>query len=160
MCLVASRVIHVREDDNGVATPIVFDKDFVVVKGLYETAEEHLYVTPVQQHPVKFKNGVAEISVEEFGTSLSSCGETVVEEGIHSFTQSCHANGWGAKPHFAVVPAGTEFYFGSASDMVSKKLLVFETEEDFEIYKETHEVDRQIDVWLYFYDALLICGQI
>ena len=51
---------------------------------------------------------------------------------------------WTFKKFFAVIPAGSKFFVGKEDDgdIVSNKLIIFESEDAYEEYCENHEVER------------------
>ena len=163
MCLVVSRECHWTGD---LSFPLSrrCDKDILVFKALnrrtfyfggdgptsyldnfhfsgswtaYPSPE---FETPYMKTSVSFKEGMDVLDVPHFSIGYDEWGHPIVEQGIHTGTHIGTAKGYGDFVFFAVIPAGTEFYIGEFSDMVSKKIIIFESQEAFEKYKETHEV--------------------
>mgnify|MGYP007069842618 CR=1 FL=1 len=143
--------------------PFIYEQDFVVYKTVKKeyVGEEILYWSPVQDTPIRFKDGMCEMSTDFFGIrwypSFDDGSEYIfcINEGIHAHTNKLlneHTEPPGlwrvfTSIHYAVIPAGTEFYWGDSSDIVAKRMIVFETEEDFEKYRETHNVAATTQAW-------------
>lgn len=129
--------------------PVTFDKDMLVYKRLSHIGYGGIYLTPMRHKLIEFAQGTATQKEEDFGYQQDYYSYAdVIEQGIHSSERKF--NNAGTIKHYAVIPAGTEFYFGLSQDFVSKKLIIFETQEDYEKYEKTHEVWRNEAVYWYF----------
>lgn len=162
MCLIVSREYHWA--DVFIPSPRKCDKDILVFKALnrktvcffdditgafncdfhfmgswtsYPSSE---FETPYMKTDVSFKDGMDVLETPHFSCGYDTWGRLIIEQGIHTGTHIGTARGYGDFIFFAVIPAGTEFYVGEMSDMVSTKIIIFESLETFEKYKETHEV--------------------
>ncbi len=98
------------------------------------------YITPFQREEVEFKDGVFEQEAEP--DMIKPDYKNAVYYGIHSYYDQCECerttrllNG---TYRWAVIPAGSDFYVGSNCDIVSSKLLVFETYADLIKYEENY----------------------
>lgn len=169
MCLVIDMLIHRETEEminNGmrvynIPKPHVSDKDILVFKGLniravhfqgtdsvsgcnftgsWSTYPSHNFETPYMRECVVFEEGIAILDVSHFSFGYDSFDGTIVTRGIHTSRDWGIAKGYGNYVFYAVIPAGTEYYLGTFSDVVSKKIVIFETPEDFEEYKKTHNV--------------------
>lgn len=114
--------------------------DIMVYKVLNDH-NTHNIVTPYQNTPVNFDNdGMAELSIdsERLKPNMWDC----VHYGIHSYYDmlACFnmADMFRYKDYLAVIPAGTPFYVGDCLDIVSSKLLIFESLKDLDSYEEKH----------------------
>ena len=139
--------------------PLTFEKDMLVYKFLLHpyNLDSDFRLTPVMHEEINFENGVATQEVDYFGYAegnkvdyfgYAEDSYPVIEGGIHSSIYKYCDDA--SLRNFAVIPAGTEFYFGVANDFVSKKLIIFKSPKDFEKYQETHEVWKNEAVWTYF----------
>ena len=95
-------------------------------------------ITPYQKRPVRFNDGVSELWINDEDLRPSCWAD--VHQGIHSFydlfwcrkrSRMCNN-----MTYYAIIPAGTPFYVGSDLDVVSSRLLIFETTDDFYSYEE------------------------
>ena len=165
MCLIVSTTIHRECIENTAYTnipvrarkPHTFDKDIVVYKGLLKTGTEdkNEYLTPIMHYPVKFENGIITMEVENFEGQVTLYGKTTIEKGIHSFNHCLSAkyvSYQDVDAFIAVIPKGTEFYFGESNDMVSKKLIIFQTNEAYDEYAKTHERVTSSNAWLRLFE--------
>lgn len=129
--------------------PVTFNKDMLVYKRLICIGDGGIHITPMRHKLIEFAQGIAIQKAEDFGYKEDYYSTLdVIEQGIHS--SECKYNDDTTIKHYAVIPAGTEFYFGISQDFVSKKLIIFETQEDYEKYEKTHEVWRNEAVYWYF----------
>jgi len=129
--------------------PVTFDKDMLVYKSLLHVGDGGVYITPIRHRLIDFAYGTATQEAEDFGYQQDYYSYTdVIEEGIHSSERKFNDDI--SIKHYAVIPAGTEFYFGLSQDFVSKELIIFETKEDYDKYEKTHEVWKNEAVYWYF----------
>jgi len=154
MCLIVSR----RHDFDrlcGIPIPMTHDKDILVFKGLmrgtyemtsynhqlsYSVYPSNHFQTPYMRTPVDFENGTAVLESEDMKISYDQIGRAVISTGIHTSRYIGIAFGYG-DAFYSVIPAGTEFYVGTMSDIVSKKLVMFREVKDWEKYRAEHDVD-------------------
>ena len=95
------------------------------------------YCTPFQYLPIEFVGGICKMESE-----LYRYRELFVDVGIHSYTLIDKAeevrvefhNVAGTDIYLAIIPKGADYYIGKNVDIVSNKLIIFETSEDFKKY--------------------------
>lgn len=97
-------------------------------------------VTPYQRRPVRFNDGVSELWINEEDLRPNAWND--VNQGIHSFYDfwSCRrmSRMCNNMTYYAIIPAGTPFYVGIDLDVVSSRLIIFESVDVFNRYEETH----------------------
>ena len=97
------------------------------------------FITPFQRAEVVFKDGVFEQEADP--NMIKPDYNNDVYYGIHSFHNQWECEYasrlYGSTYRWAVIPAGTDIYVG-INDIVSSKLLVFETYDDLVKYEEKH----------------------
>lgn len=135
--------------------PVTCDRDILVFKSLVlrsrvQSGENYTmtisiypschWVTACRLMSVDFENHRATLTSDILGLRQTTEGSWRVDEGIHSFGFYGGARSMGGSVFFAVIPKGTEFFKGKMNDLVSKKLLIFDSEKEFMEYKRTHEV--------------------
>lgn len=123
MCLIIDKTIHSDEK------PIHRNVDIFVYK--YLEYKKNGYITPFQQVPVKFINGIAilksvlsrqYVMVVNSPYNLKEFCQTVCERGIHCFIN---------KPPFkieafpAIIPRETMFFVGKDNDIASAEVIIF-----------------------------------
>lgn len=98
------------------------------------------FVTPFQREEVVFKDGIFEQNANP--SMIKPDYKNDVYYGIHSYY-----NQWDCDKHtrilnstyrWAVIPAGSDFYVGICGDIVSSKLLTFETYADLVTYEKKY----------------------
>ena len=168
MCLTISDYFHNEMDEFGNLKPLTHDKDILVYKGLrvrtkkvqvvgynlcWSVSPSHDYETPCIKTPITFIDNMFTMETNKLGHYHSYLGYIDrIEEGIHSSKDKSGAYSYGiCFP--AVIPAGTEFFIGISNDMVSKKLLIFETPEKLDKYKLQHEVETAEDLFKNYFGA-------
>lgn len=105
-----------------------------------EEVKYNAYSTPFQGTEVKFKDGKYLQKASGNGAHLTKRVHWAVNQGIHSVVKKTHFKlFW----HHAVIPKGTNFFLGENDDVVSEKLLVFETDKDYEDYCKNNEVKTE-----------------
>lgn len=126
----------------------VAESNILVYKCL--DCEDDKYCTPFQYVPIYFNNGKTELEVKNFTYShhidILHISNTV-NQGIHAYyvynetKEVCKAFGYccGTKTHYAIIPKGAKYYVGNKGDVVSTKLIIFETEEDYKNYVENND---------------------
>lgn len=89
---------------------------------------------------VNFEDGKAELSIDNERLKPNMWDD--VHYGIHSYYDMLvcvnMADLFKYKDYLAVIPAGTPFYVGNGFDIVSSKLLIFESLKDFNNYEEKY----------------------
>lgn len=135
--------------------PRTCEKDILVFKSLlpcvhriigdyYSVAMSYspsnTWVTSCRQSKVEFKDGKAVLETDCFGLRQVADGSWRVDEGIHACQSHGACKTYGGNVFYAVIPQGTEYYMGRFTDIVSKKLLIFESQDEFLKYRETHDV--------------------
>ena len=97
------------------------------------------FITPFQRNEVAFKDGVFEQEADP--NMIKPDYKNAVYYGIHSFHDQWECEYasrlYGSTYRWAVIPAGTDIYVG-INDIVSSKLLVFETYADLIKYEENY----------------------
>lgn len=95
-------------------------------------------ITPYQHTPVDFKDGKFELWIDDKELKPNFWND--VYRGIHSYQDLTESSNISRllcyKLYYAVIPAGTPFYVGIDGDVVSSKLIIFETYVDFCKYEE------------------------
>lgn len=165
MCLTVSNR-HPRRLGVEFPKPFVCDKDILVFKSLnvatytveykgacnstlnWSSYPSHHYVTPAFAKVVKFENSRAKLETDKFGEEWSSdTGYAKINEGIHTAETYGGAKQYGGSMvFFSVIPAGEEFYIGTQNDVVSKKIIIFETEDEFMKYREERGKENLITI--------------
>jgi hypothetical protein len=98
------------------------------------------------------------LGVPQFN-QFSSVRPYSINEGIHAHT-SCEircgfdcrvlsAEEFGCYPYEvldAIIPKGTKYYVGDAHEVVAEKMVLFETEKDFQHYRRWHRVKDLITI--------------
>lgn len=114
-----------------------------------EKIKYNAYSTPFQGVEVKFKDGKCLQKASGNGAHLTKRAHWAVNQGIHSVLKKTHFRSFSnSKWYHAVIPKGTNFFLGEYDDVVSEKLLVFETDKDYEDYCKNNEVKTE---WWYDY---------
>lgn len=98
--------------------------------------EDGEYCTPFEYFPIEFVDGICKMESELYHHS------EFVDVGIHSYTLIDKAkevraefhNIAGTDIYLAIIPKGADYYIGKNVDIVSDKLIIFETDEDFKKY--------------------------
>ena len=134
MCLIKS-LIH----KNNWHKPFIAKNNIIVYKALDTKDDGNMHIcTPYMNFPIIFDNGkcvMKEPRMDIYGD--------LVENGIHSYTteQRCKETCddffqcTGTRRFWAVIPKGSEFFVGIDDDIVSNKLIIFKTREEFRKYK-------------------------
>ena len=111
--------------------------DILVHKMLNDRQTNNI-ITPYQRMCVNFENGKAELWINDDDLKPNIWED--IHQGIHSFYDlyECRLRAmmFGFSPYYAIIPAGTPFYVGNTFDVVSSKLIIFETGEDLAKYEE------------------------
>ena len=139
MCLTVNKKIHTN------FKPLVAKYDIQVIKllccHLNETVE---YVTPYFFKIVNFKNGKCMLKTHKFTVEFlknplqQKVYDMIISEGIHSMTSI--APQALLSQHYAIIPKGTKFFIGTDCDIVSKKLIIFQSQSDYFSYKVKRNV--------------------
>lgn len=91
-----------------------------------------ILLTPFQEKPVVFKNGIAVQETDNF--SYGTFG--FIYKGIHSYQIWDYVyNGC----YYSIIPKGTQYYIGNNNDLVSLKLIIFKNKFRYWIYKIFHK---------------------
>ena len=149
MCLTINRAIQALTKQ-GKFKAFTAKTDIAVDKLLEENGMVDGLSTPYQYIPIKFRKGRVTLKARGFA---SVTPEAEVAIGIHAFYSRkatayeldyAKTMGWAFKKFFAVIPAGSKFFVGREDngDIVSNKLIIFESEDAYEEYCENHEVER------------------
>lgn len=166
MCLTISDYFHNEMDEFGNLKPLTHEKGILVYKGLrirtnelhgkvqdvsynlcWSVSPSHDYETPCMKIPVTFIDNMFTMETDKLAQyhSYLACMDTI-EVGIHSSRDFSGACSYGiCFP--AVIPAGTEFFVGISNDIVSKKLIIFETRDELDKYRLKHEVESAEDMF-------------
>ena len=150
MCLTVSLKHHYYNRYKEDPRPKTCDKDILVFKalnivtykfgaGYYSFYPSHDYVTPHMLNKVSFEDGQTDLEVDSFSFEYDFYSDPMVHKGIHSMQSYGTAKGLGDYVFYSIIPAGTEFYIGTLSDVVSKKIIIFESKEKFMEYRDSHK---------------------
>ena len=142
MCLTINENYH--KGKVNLTQGIVTDTDIQVWKCLDDKADG--YFTPYVGKEIKFSNGIATQSYRRF--TWGDNKKTSIARGIHSFSEEFEASrvamqfhhSCNTKKFYAVIPKGSHIFIGIEGDIVSDKLLIFESDMDFRYYKIKHDV--------------------
>ena len=122
----------------------VAETDILVYKCLDEKLIR-VYCTPFQYFPVEFIDGMACLSIKE---NLFKTRGKRIECGIHGYYDRSNADATslefedcGTKTHYAIIHKGTPYCLGIEGEIVTTKMTIFETEEDYEKYKSNSDVE-------------------
>ena len=112
--------------------PLIAEKDIFCKKRLIKYLN-HLY-TPFRGVSIEFNNGIYiqkayRFSVDEFGN---------INQGIHSHSKYYRSLD-STIVYPCIIPKGTQYYIGSANDLVSLKLIIFKNKFRYWIYKIFHK---------------------
>lgn len=155
MCLTIN-VLHYDAFENKYI-PMKAEFDLEVSKALTEVKhykyvngsqiEFKIYETPFQFIQVQFKDGQLLQKASGNGAHLGKRTSWEVNQGIHSVTcmnkyEFSKNHNVFIKWHYAVIPKGTNFFIGDYDDVVSERLLVFETKECYEEYCKNNNVKK------------------
>ena len=108
---------------------LVAQEDILVYKALF-WCNKHFFKSPYRGTHWHINKSVSMKS--KFSFSGDSVGR-----GIHAYINLSNADRYLYDPrlHYAIIPKGTMFYIGKCYDVVSHKLVVFETIKDYSDYK-------------------------
>ena len=121
--------------------------DILVYKMLNDT--DHLDIrTPFKNVPVLFKDGVAELQINDEDLKPNMLKD--VNKGIHSYSSlsECRERSFvfTYSAYYAIIPAGTPFYVGKREDVVSSKLIIFKTENDLRNYEDKNGMASPLSI--------------
>ena len=106
------------------------------------------FITPFQREEVVFKDGV--FMQEADPVMIKPDYKNDVYYGIHSYYNKWECewrmNLLNSVCKWAVIPAGSDFYVGNNGDIVSSKLLIFQTYEDLLTYEENYGTAMELVV--------------
>lgn len=114
--------------------------DLEVIKVLNEYS--YGFYTPYMNKQISFKDGKYLMKAGGNGAHLITRKSHSVNQGVHSYYDYNKSGDKGyfalynCKKHKSVIPKGTNYFVGEDGDVVSEKLLVFKTDEDFFKYCE------------------------
>lgn len=114
--------------------------DLEVIKVLNEYS--YGFYTPYMNKQISFKDGKSLMKAGGNGAHLTKRKSYSVNQGIHSYYDynksgdKSYFEYYNCKKHKSVIPKGTNYFVGIDGDVVSEKLLVFKTDEDFFKYCE------------------------
>lgn len=103
------------------------------------------YYTPFQGVEVKFKDGQCLKKANGNGAHLGKRINWEINQGIHSMLSRTHyvfSKGSRTKWFHAVIPKGTNYFIGTKDDVVSEKLLIFESDKDYENYCKENSIGQ------------------
>ena len=126
--------------------------DLEVSKGLSTTkcykyvggnrVDNEVYYTPFQNIQINFKDGKYLQKAGGNGAHLKKRSDWRVNQGIHS-VYSTFSRDSTVKWFHAIIPKGVNFFIGDHDDVVSERLLLFETEKDYENYRKNNEIKTE-----------------
>lgn len=136
MCLVKSSIFK-----RNYSKPLVADEDIVVYKALDHRnifTGEKVIRTPYQFYPISFKDGKCVmdgyLECNRF-KSVSYGFHSYVDEEKADMSCKCFPETEMTK-HWAIIPKGGRYFLGNDGDVVSDKLIIFETKENFMEYRK------------------------
>lgn len=141
MCLVKS-IIHKKD----YSKRFIAEKDIIVYKALdhCDTFGNKCICTPYMYYPIVFVNGKCIIS-----SVLTTSDSPYVSVGVHAFrTEERIKRTCDFFPetkmtkHWAIIPKGSKYYIGQEEDIVTNKLIVFKTREEFRKYRKEHKCTK------------------
>lgn len=104
--------------------------------------------TPYQKTPVLFKDGVADLQIND--EDLKPTILEHVHQGIHSYSSLSECRKMSCvftySVYYAIIPAGTPFYVGKREDVVSSKLIIFKTENDLRNYEDKNGMASPLSI--------------
>lgn len=117
--------------------PLVAKENILVYKWLHRIGD--VYITPFLYERVPLSCGQALLSVKKFKVIYFSGDIVSVNQGIHAKTvNEKHLDKDDldgikrfAEEHLAVIPKGARFYIGDEQDVVSDRLFIYESAEDY-----------------------------
>ena len=112
--------------------PIITNKDVDCDKWLLKSYTNR-WITPWLGELIKFKNGYCIQSTSKFGINVD-IEYNSIQEGIHSFDQKVSSRRGHVFP--AIIPKGTEMYYGYLGRLVPLKLIIFKTKFHRWLYKK------------------------
>ena len=133
--------------------PLVAKENILVYKWLHRIGD--IYITPFLYERVIFSCRQALLSVKKFKVIYISRNIAHVNQGIHAKTVSGkyldkdYLDGIKrvAEEHLAVIPKGARFYIGDEQDVVSNKLFVYESKEDFLVFNSKDKLRTIYDIY-------------
>lgn len=158
MCLTIN--INAHEKKDGYYHAIVAKNPILTQKAI--EFKWQCMTTPFQYEPVKFKDGIFimkprkawPFEAQKYGTiDKSGQDDTQIKYGIHSYYDEYAADGemeyarqhyWDFKLFKAIIPPRAKYYVGREGDIVSSKLIVFETDEAYEKYVAEHYPKKKV----------------
>ena len=139
MCLIKS-TIHIKD----YSKPFVAEKDIIVYKALdhrdSSTGKKTLR-TPYQYCPISFTDGkcVMDGDLEcTYDKNVSIGFHTFTSEGLISLVCEMFTATKMTK-HWAIIPKGSKYFIGIEDEIVSNKLIIFKTREDFRKYRRSQK---------------------
>ena len=138
MCLIVDEKKHIKIFNRYLFK--IAKEDITVYKDLRAFGHD-LFETPVMNEPVSFgENGIAVMSVSRFGWEYDKFfRKYAVGKGIHSYTSPkipfyCR--------FYAIIPKGTRYFVGDCYDMVSTKLIIFRSYDDYEAFCRRRSIEK------------------
>ena len=132
MCLTVDLTFHKKRF--GKYQPIKAETDIVVYKELKILDPEYC-ITPYQRVLIMFKDGIAIQTEKEFEYLIHPIYHVpVIYQGIHAsiIYPKIYRNEYAG--FYAIIPKGTHYYRGIYGDIVSKKLIIFNSYNTFKQY--------------------------
>ena len=131
MCLTINYFIHFDNLKNKYK-PFTAKTDLEVIKILGNFDGCHYY-TPFRGKKIVFKDGKYLMKAGGNGAHLGYRKSFLVNQGIHSYYNLSYAFYLNTSDcqFESVIPKGTNYFIGKNGDVVSEKLLIFETKENF-----------------------------
>lgn len=129
---------------------LVAKTDLLVYKCLDK--EGRKFCTPFRYLPIKFTNGRCVIESAETALTIEKEWHEkklvkVINIGVHAYTDKDISDDiaerfpeCGTKTYYTVIPKGCPYYVGMKFDVVSTKMIVFKSKEDFDKYAEGKEI--------------------
>ena len=137
MCLRKSKIF-----EKNYSKPLVADKDIIVYKTLDHRnpfTGEKVLRTPYQFFPINFIDGKCVLD-----GNLECKPDEWVYVGFHSYVDEKQANMdciefplTKMTKHWGIIPKGSKYFLGNDGDVVSNKLIIFETRKHFREYRRS-----------------------
>ena len=120
------------------------EQDIHVYKQIVRSESDFKYYTYYQKAPVLFKNGICEMTANNF-TSLAGENHVCIYKGIHARRTKTMDGVKFIGIRHAIIPKGTQYFLGRNNDVVALKILIFSAQSDYNKYcKENNTSPKDI----------------
>lgn len=154
MCLYIHPAYHKKDIFNHYK-PLVAEENILVYKWLHPIGD--IYITPFQYKRVPLYCGQTLLSIKRFKVIYNLGDIARINQGIHAKTVSekdlnkdfLEEIKRVAEEHLAVIPKGARFYIGDEQDVVSDRLFIYESKQDFLDFNEGRKLRTINDIYGY-----------